>query len=62
MRHLTDQEFVKLYTDGPEKLMQHSDEFAHMHIVHEGCVVCLLRLVALIELNHHSLARNVVNN
>lgn len=61
MRHLNEAELEKIYTEGPEKLFEHSDEFAHMHIVHEKCVLCVVKLLNLVA-DRGSMAMSALNN
>ncbi len=48
--HLTAEELVQAYLDGPFTLIEHDEENrAHMHIFHEGCHECLESLLLLRE-------------
>ena len=51
VRHLTDTELGEVVIKGPIGLLKCSDDVSHRHIVHEGCVWCITRLVQLISLH-----------
>lgn len=42
---LTDAEIQEVVLAGPRSLYQHSDDKAHLHLVHEGCGECAAKLI-----------------
>ena len=51
MKHLSDDELREVVMCGPAKLAVHSEEPAHIHIVHDVCLECLARLLHFISLH-----------
>jgi hypothetical protein len=45
--HLTEEEVKAVIMAGPQALMKHSEEKAHLHLVHDGCPSCNEKVIAL---------------
>jgi hypothetical protein len=44
--HLSEEEIEAVFLAGPKALMKHSEEKAHLHLVHDGCPVCNEKVIA----------------